>query len=364
MATSARPRPRVDSVLPHSIPPARENSLREEKRGGASRAVSQLETRRRSQERKAPYDTGLGETRIVLPKFLADENTLRRWTKSCAAIGRAVRRRTVRPLPPAACRDPWMADRIIRRAAASTTPHSRMRRTFRRSRQVEHAVTEANAQVSGPQEVGIVPHTHWDREWYAPFQAYRVQLVHLVDDLLDLLGRTIPLRRFLLDGQTVVRRRLPRGPADRRGTAGPARRAPGACRSDRGPSSWTSSWCRARRWYATSSSASQCADPARRCDGRRLPPGHVRSRRADAADPAPRRPRRTRWCGAGCPPRSIAPRSGGRHPTVRACAPSISTARTRTDVSCLPIPAQLVARGAQLRARAGARGACPAVACC
>jgi len=35
--------------------------------------------------------------------------------------------------------------------------------------------------------VGIVPHTHWDREWYAPFQQYRVQLVRLVDDLLELL---------------------------------------------------------------------------------------------------------------------------------------------------------------------------------
>ena len=29
-----------------------------------------------------------------------------------------------------------------------------------------------------PIDVGIVPHTHWDREWYAPFQTYRAQLVH------------------------------------------------------------------------------------------------------------------------------------------------------------------------------------------
>ena len=48
--------------------------------------------------------------------------------------------------------------------------------------------------------VGIVPHTHWDREWYAPFQQYRVQLVHLVDDLLDLLEAdpsftAVPARR-------------------------------------------------------------------------------------------------------------------------------------------------------------------------
>src|SRR5262249_30439301 len=51
---------------------------------------------------------------------------------------------------------------------------------------------------------GIVPHTHWDREWYAPFQRYRVQLVRLVDDLLDLLESDQSFARFLLDGQTAV----------------------------------------------------------------------------------------------------------------------------------------------------------------
>ena len=55
-----------------------------------------------------------------------------------------------------------------------------------------------------PVPVGIVPHTHWDREWYAPFQAYRVELVHLLDELLDLLERDDTYARFLLDGQTAV----------------------------------------------------------------------------------------------------------------------------------------------------------------
>ena len=54
------------------------------------------------------------------------------------------------------------------------------------------------------QQVAIVPHTHWDREWYAPFQTYRVQLVHLVDELLDLLEGDLRYTRFLLDGQTAV----------------------------------------------------------------------------------------------------------------------------------------------------------------
>src|SRR5262249_60925395 len=52
--------------------------------------------------------------------------------------------------------------------------------------------------------VAIVPHTHWDREWYAPFQVYRVRLVRLVDSLLDLLERDPSYERFLLDGQTAL----------------------------------------------------------------------------------------------------------------------------------------------------------------
>jgi mannosylglycerate hydrolase len=52
--------------------------------------------------------------------------------------------------------------------------------------------------------VGIVPHTHWDREWYAPFQTFRIRLVRLLDELLPLLARDLSYARFLLDGQTAV----------------------------------------------------------------------------------------------------------------------------------------------------------------
>lgn len=55
-----------------------------------------------------------------------------------------------------------------------------------------------------PTTVAIVPHTHWDREWYAPFQTFRLNLVRLLDDLLDLLERDLSYERFLLDGQTAV----------------------------------------------------------------------------------------------------------------------------------------------------------------
>lgn len=52
--------------------------------------------------------------------------------------------------------------------------------------------------------VAIVPHTHWDREWYEPFQTFRYQLVQLLDGLLPQLESDPSYSRFLLDGQMAV----------------------------------------------------------------------------------------------------------------------------------------------------------------
>jgi len=46
--------------------------------------------------------------------------------------------------------------------------------------------------------------THWDREWYRPFQEFRVLLVKLMDDLIDLMERDESFRYFQLDGQTCI----------------------------------------------------------------------------------------------------------------------------------------------------------------
>ncbi|WP_026413299.1 glycoside hydrolase family 38 C-terminal domain-containing protein [Actinomadura oligospora] len=46
----------------------------------------------------------------------------------------------------------------------------------------------------------VVPHTHWDREWYLPFQRFRLRLVGLLDDVLERMDRD-PRLRFTLDGQ-------------------------------------------------------------------------------------------------------------------------------------------------------------------
>ncbi|CAN5859645.1 hypothetical protein BH23ACT2_BH23ACT2_30000 [soil metagenome] len=52
--------------------------------------------------------------------------------------------------------------------------------------------------------VHIVPHTHWDREWYQPFPVFRMQLVELLDGLLPQLDATDGFAHFQLDGQMAV----------------------------------------------------------------------------------------------------------------------------------------------------------------
>lgn len=46
--------------------------------------------------------------------------------------------------------------------------------------------------------------THWDREWYEPFQEYRAWLVQTIDEALDALEKRPELQVFHLDGQTVL----------------------------------------------------------------------------------------------------------------------------------------------------------------
>jgi len=50
----------------------------------------------------------------------------------------------------------------------------------------------------------LVPHTHWDREWYQTFQQFRIRLVHAIDRLLDILDHDPSFTHFMLDGQTII----------------------------------------------------------------------------------------------------------------------------------------------------------------
>ena len=47
----------------------------------------------------------------------------------------------------------------------------------------------------------VVPHSHWDREWYATFEEFRFYLVQFMDELLEVLESDEGFRSFLLDGQ-------------------------------------------------------------------------------------------------------------------------------------------------------------------
>jgi 2-O-(6-phospho-alpha-D-mannosyl)-D-glycerate hydrolase len=49
----------------------------------------------------------------------------------------------------------------------------------------------------------LIPHTHWDREWYLPESVFLMRLVPTLDDLLARL-HSEPDATFLLDGQTIL----------------------------------------------------------------------------------------------------------------------------------------------------------------
>ncbi|MFP4977591.1 alpha-mannosidase [Paenibacillus sp. CN-4] len=50
----------------------------------------------------------------------------------------------------------------------------------------------------------IISHTHWDREWYLPYEKHHIRLVQLVDDLLDKLDQGPEFSSFFFDGQTII----------------------------------------------------------------------------------------------------------------------------------------------------------------
>ncbi|MHB1452947.1 MAG: glycoside hydrolase family 38 N-terminal domain-containing protein [Saccharofermentanales bacterium] len=49
----------------------------------------------------------------------------------------------------------------------------------------------------------VISHTHWDREWYMPFEQFRVRLVELMDRLFAIIDQ-YPGYIFHLDAQTIV----------------------------------------------------------------------------------------------------------------------------------------------------------------
>ncbi len=50
----------------------------------------------------------------------------------------------------------------------------------------------------------VVPHTHWDRAWYLPFEEFRIKLVRMFDKLLRIYQANPRFSAFSFDGQTIV----------------------------------------------------------------------------------------------------------------------------------------------------------------
>ena len=50
----------------------------------------------------------------------------------------------------------------------------------------------------------VISHTHWDREWYLPYEKHHMLLIEFMDTLLDTLEKDPEYKSFHLDGQTII----------------------------------------------------------------------------------------------------------------------------------------------------------------
>ena len=66
------------------------------------------------------------------------------------------------------------------------------------------AAEPATAALAGLRRFFVVPHTHWDREWYLPFEAFQLRLASVVDEVFDVLESDPTFVTFTLDGQAIV----------------------------------------------------------------------------------------------------------------------------------------------------------------
>lgn len=52
--------------------------------------------------------------------------------------------------------------------------------------------------------VHVISHSHWDREWYMPFDYHREKLIKLIDNCIELFEKDMDFKGFHLDGHTVL----------------------------------------------------------------------------------------------------------------------------------------------------------------
>lgn len=51
--------------------------------------------------------------------------------------------------------------------------------------------------------IHVISHSHWDREWYMPFESHRARMVDLIDVCMELLENDDDFKSFHLDGHTI-----------------------------------------------------------------------------------------------------------------------------------------------------------------
>jgi len=61
-----------------------------------------------------------------------------------------------------------------------------------------------NNAIGSKKTAHIISHSHWDREWYLPFEKHRFHLIKLMDRLLEILELDPAYKSFHLDGQTII----------------------------------------------------------------------------------------------------------------------------------------------------------------
>ncbi len=94
---------------------------------------------------------------------------------------------------------PHLRERPARRSEAGGPASRRRGRAPSPPASAGHSLAVMTAR-----RIAIVPHTHWDREWYKSYQDFRLALVDLIDTLLPLLERDASYPHFMLDGQMAV----------------------------------------------------------------------------------------------------------------------------------------------------------------
>jgi alpha-mannosidase len=68
----------------------------------------------------------------------------------------------------------------------------------------EAGTVAGTSALAGLSRFFVVPHTHWDREWYLPFEEFQLRLGTIVDEVIEVLEPDPSFTSFTLDGQAIV----------------------------------------------------------------------------------------------------------------------------------------------------------------